>query len=167
MKKLLLTISILSIIIITSCSKDDEASVNNQVSIGGQTYDIVGGGFLDLGESEGITEGAFALSDASVSISGSSFSISTSSDIRIIFNMASLGSGGLASGEYNQGDVLSPDAGKVYFIQLIEAEGTTYSVSGGTISLSGSSPNFTVSFNLNLDGEEKLTGGFSGEFATN
>ncbi|WP_420576150.1 hypothetical protein [Ekhidna sp.] len=167
MKQLLLSLSILSILIISSCGKDDGVSVSNQITIGDQTYDIEGAGFLSVGDTDGISEGVFALSDANVSISGSSFSISTSSDIRVIFNLASLGDGGLDSGDYSEGDVLSPDAGKVFFIQLIQADGTTYSVTGGKIKLSGSSPNFTVSFNLNLDGGDKLTGGFSGEFATN
>ncbi|MEQ8627545.1 hypothetical protein [Ekhidna sp.] len=167
MKQLLLSISILSIIIITSCGSDDGVSVNNQITVGDQTFDIANGGFIDFGETEGITEGAFALSDANISISSSSFSISTSSDIRIIFSLASLGSGGLASGDYSEGDVLSPDAGKVFFIQLIKAGENTYSVTGGTIKLSGSSPNFTISFDLSLDGGDKLTGGFKGEFATN
>ena len=166
MKQLLLSISILSMIIITSCGSDDGVSVNNQITIGDQTFDITHGGFIDLGETEGTKQGAFALADAEVTISQTSFSVSSSSSIRIVFNLVALGST-LSSGSYSEGDVVSPDAGKVFFISLVQADGTSYTVNDGTINFSGSSPNFTVKFDLSLENGEKLTGGFKGEFATN
>lgn len=168
MKKILLSLTILSILIITSCGgDDDEPSVNNQITVGDQTFDISNGGFVDLGESEGASQGAFALADANISISSqSSFSISTSSTFRIVFNLVSLGSS-LSSGAYSEGDVVNPNAGQVFFVSLIEADGTTYTVDSGTINFSGSSPNFTVSFDLTLNGGTRLTGGYSGSFATN
>lgn len=165
MKKILLSLSILSILLISSCGSDDGPSVNNQITIGDQTFDITNGGFIDLGESEGARQGAFALADASISISQSSFSVGTSSSIRIVLNLVALGSS-LSSGTYTEGDVLSPDAGKVFFISLIQADGTSYNVDSGTINFSGSSPDFTISFDLTLEGGEKLTGGFTGTFVT-
>lgn len=166
MKKILLSLSILSIIIITSCGSDDAPAVNNQITIGSQTFDITNGGFIDIGESEGTRQGVFALADADISISsGSSFSIGTSSSFRIVFNLVALGTS-LEAGTYTEGDVLSPDAGRVFFVTLLQADGTTYTVGSGAVQFSGSSPNFTVSFDLTLNDGTKMTGGFSGAFAT-
>ncbi|MEP1035377.1 hypothetical protein [Ekhidna sp.] len=167
MKKILLTLSILSILIISSCGSDDGVAVNNQITIGDQTFDITNGGFVDLGESEGTSQGAFALADANISVSSqSSFSIGSSSSFRIVFNLVALGTT-LGSGAYTEGDVLSPDAGKVFFVSILQADGTSYNVDSGSVQFSGTSPNFTLSFDLTLDGGTQMTGGFSGEFATN
>lgn len=167
MKNILLTLSILSILIISACGSDDGATVSNQITIGDQTFDISNGAFVDLGETEGTTQGAFALADADVSVgSQSSFSISSSASFRIVFNMVALGTS-LGSGTYTEGDVLSPDAGKVFFVSILQADETSYTVDSGSIQFSGTSPNFTISFDLTLDGGTKMTGGFSGEFATN
>jgi hypothetical protein len=167
MKKFFI-LSFVALSFITSCGKDDgEIAVNNQITIGDNTYDVTNGAFIDLGEAEGLSEGAFAIADANITASSSSFSVGTSSTIRVIFNLASLGSGGLKPGTYSEGDVLGADAGSVFFITQIRADGTTYSVDGGTIKLSGTSPNYTLIFDLNLDGGSSLTGGFSGTFVTN
>ncbi len=167
MKKILLSLSILSIIIITSCSSDDGVAVNNQITVGDQTFDITNGGFIDLGESEGTRQGVFALADADVSITSTpSFSVGSSSSFRIVLNLVAPGSS-LSSGTYTKGDVLSLDGGKFFFITLLDADGTSYSVDSGSVQFSGASPNFTLSFDLTLNGDTKMTGGFSGEFATN
>lgn len=168
MKKILLSLSILSIILVTSCGgDDDDPVVTNQISVGDQTFDISSGGFIDLGEAEGTRQGAFALSDADISVTTTpSFSIGTGSSFRIVFNLVALGSS-LSSGTYTEGDVLGPDAGKVFFVSLVSAGGTTYNVDSGSIEFSGTSPNFTMTFDITLDGGTKLTGGYSGEFSTN
>lgn len=141
--------------------------MNNQLTLGDKTYDISNGAFIDLGETEGLYQGSFGLADATISANTSSFSVGSSASIRVIFNLASVGTGSLKEGSYSEGDVLGPDAGKVYFVAQIIADGTSYTASGGTIDLRGSSPNFTVNFNLQLSGGKTLTGGFQGAFATN
>ncbi len=170
MKKILLLLSVFTLIIFTSCGDDDGDSgvtVNNEITIGSSTYEITNGGFVDLGESEGTSQGVFGIADANISISGSQLSISTSTTIRVVVQLISVGTGGGQSGEYELGDVLRPDAGKVFFVTQILADGEVLSVDSGTVTLSGSSPNFTLQYDLNLDGGDKLTGGFKGEFVTN
>ncbi|WP_436517755.1 hypothetical protein [Ekhidna sp. To15] len=166
MKKILLSLSILSLLLFISCGSDDGPTVNNQITVGDQTFDITNGGFIDLGESEGTRQGVFALADADISITSTpSFSVGSSSSFRIVLNLVALGST-LSSGTYTEGDVLSPDAGRVFFVSLLDADGTSYTVDSGSVEFSGTDPNFTMSFNLTLNGGTKMTGGFSGEFAT-
>ena len=169
MKKITLFLSILALVIFTSCGDDDGdgPSVNNEITVGSQTYAITNGAFIDLGESEGTSQGVFAIADANITISASQLSISTSSTIRVVVQLISLGTGGLQSGGYELGDVLRPDAGQVFFVTQIRADGTDLNVDSGTVTLSGSAPNFTLQFDLSLDGGERLTGGYQGEFVTN
>ena len=59
MKKVLFSLSILSILLISSCGSDDggDTSVENQVTLGDEIFDINNGGFVDFGESEGTSQG--------------------------------------------------------------------------------------------------------------
>ena len=169
MKKSAIILSLFALVFIISCGDDDGGlSVNNQITIGDQTYEITNGAFIDLGsDEEGLTSsGSFAIADAEIGFSPNGFSISTSNSIRIVVTLISGGSEGLTSGDYSVGDILNPSL-NTFFVQLIEADGTTYTTESGTISISGTSPNFTISFNLDLPEDQKLTGGFAGEFATN
>lgn len=167
MKKILLSLSILSLLFFASCGSDDGPTVNNQITVGDQTFDITNGGYIDLGETEGTRQGVFALADADISITSTpSFSVGSTSSFRIVLNLVALGSS-LSSGTYTEGDVLSPDAGRVFFVSLLDADGTSYTVDSGSVEFSGTSPNFTMVFDLTLNGGTKMTGGFSGAFATN
>jgi len=167
MKKVLFSLSILSILLISSCGSDDggDTSVENQVTLGDEIFDINNGGFVDFGESEGTSQGGFILTDGAVSISGNTFSVSQAT-ISISFTLVSLGTGGLQSGSYPFGDVVSAGSTNAFLGAAISANGASPQVTGGTITLSGSSPNFTITLDLDLNTDEKLTGGFAGEFST-
>ena len=168
MKKLIPFLSLFGLLLLfVSCGDDDSDSgpsleVNNTITIGSEVYDISNGAYIDFGVTEEVYEASFAISDATLTPNTSSFSFSTSADIVIIFSLASTGSS-LAEGTYTEGDILNPE-GNVYFEPNVQVDGSVIAVTGGTIQLEGSAPNFTIALNLNLSTGESLTGGYIGTF---
>lgn len=169
MKNFIFFLSILAISLISSCGSDDAEDIINELLFDGTTLVGENGIAVDLGDSESHYEFSFAISDGDINYTASSgsFQFSTSSKFFLSFGAASLGTDQFGTGtfQFRSSVDATPDDNFFFSGTFIDIENSsTLSVTDGTITISGTSPNFTLQFDLTLTGGKKLTGAFVGTF---
>ncbi|MFK7953346.1 MAG: hypothetical protein AB8B73_10915 [Ekhidna sp.] len=182
MKKLPLFIAVFFMITFLSCGEDDtvmqddeqeemeEEDVTNEIIFDGTTFVGTDGLLIDVGVESNIAPGhytrKFAISDKAISVSSSGgFSIRTNAEFALLFGASSLGTDGFKTGEFQ----FRPTAGSVpdanfFFSGIFKSGSSQIAVNGGTISISGTSPDYTVKLDLTLNGGKTVKGAFVGTF---
>ena len=161
MKKLLFSLALLSIVIITSCGDDEETppvGVGGTITFDGQSYTIASG-VLTQSAITGATQVEFFLADGTVSSSGSS------SDSQIIIGIRAISEGTdtLEAGTY---EVSRQVTTKYAFVTVSTATvSNLQSFAEGTIAVSGSGNTYNLTFNnVSFGSGITLTGSVSGTF---
>ncbi len=167
-KNLLCLLSISTIVLLSSCGSDDTEDIINEILFDGETLVGENGIVVDLGDSEDHYEVTFAISDGDINYisSSGSFQFSTSADFYLLFGAASLGTDQFNTGTFQFRTVVDavPDDNFFFSGSFKEGGSPAINVTEGTITISGSSPNYTLQFDLTLTGDKKLTGAFVGTF---
>lgn len=172
MKKAILSLSVAAILLTSSCGSDDStAAVVNELLFDGTSLEGASGIVVDIGATDDHYTQLFAISDGDMNYNGStgSFQFQTSSKFFLSLGAASLGNSQFSTGtfEYRQLASSVPDVSHFYSGTFVDIDNSqTLSVTGGTITISGSSPNYTLQFDLTLTGGKKLTGAYVGTFET-
>ncbi len=170
MKNFVLFLSIISVGLISSCGNDDDTEdIINEIIFDGTTLVGENGIAVDIGDSETHYEFNFAISDGDINYvaSSESFQFSTSASFYFLFGAASLGTDQFKTGTFQFKSVIDAVPDDNFFFSTTFKEGgnsPTLSVTDGTITISGSSPNYTIQFDLTLTGGRSLTGAFVGTF---
>ncbi len=169
MKDLLSFVLILVIGVFSSCGSDDTEEIINEILFDGKTLVGENGVAVDVGSSENHYEFTFAISDGDINhVSGSgSIQFSTSAEFYLLFGAASLGTNQFNTGTFQFKSVIDAVPDDNFFFSGSFKEGgnsQTLNVTDGTITISGTSPNYTLQFDLTLTGDKKLTGAFVGTF---
>lgn len=169
MKKLLFLLSITSIIVLSSCGSDDSTALVNELFFDGTSLMGENGIAVDVGSSDQHYEFDFGISDGDLAYNSSSgsFQFSTSSSFVVTFGAASFGSNQFNTGTFEFRSVIDDVPENSYFFSgtFIDIENSmTLSVTDGTITISGSSPDYALEFDLILTGGKTLTGAFVGTF---
>lgn len=172
MKKILILLSIVSLAVVSSCGSDDE--VTDQLMVNELFFDgtsLVGenGISVDNGPSGDHYEHAFAISDGDINYnqSSGSFQFLTSSKFILSFGAASLGNSQFSAGVFEFRPLASsvPDTNYFFDATFIDIDNSsTLSVTSGTLTVSGESPNWSLGLDLTLTGGKKVTGAFIGTF---
>ena len=163
MKKILLTLSILSILIITSCGKDDggdiQVGLTGTITFNGESHSIANG-VLSLRESGGNTIGEFFLADGT--LEPTSTGVSTG-DSQIIISVVAVskGTSTLAEGAY----ATSTDVPDMYAdVAVTTSDGKSEAFTGGTVDISGSGNTYTLTFDVPFGSSIELSGTVKGTF---
>ncbi len=164
---------LLGLLVLSSCGDDDDddtqQDVVNELTVGGQAFTGTDGLIIDIGSIVTHYQYTIGISDASldVSSSGNGFRFSTSSSFLISFGAASFEPDAFQTGEFSYLSSIDTVPLDNYFFSGTFTNvdtGTTLNITGGTITISGTSPNFTVQFDVDLQGGEKITGAYVGAF---
>lgn len=171
MKKLFLLVSVFSIVFFTSCGKDDGVSLTNEIKYDGTVFVGENGLISNVGVETNTPDHynyEFGISDGTLQLSSSgNFQFQTSSDFVLIFGASSLGTTKFNTGvfEFRSSSSASPDSNFFFGATFIDiGNNAQLSVNGGTITISGTSPNYSVVLDLTLTGGKKLEGAFIGTF---
>ena len=170
MKNIFLTLSIASFLVFSSCGSDDSTQdIINELFFDGTSLVGMEGIAVDRGEDEDHYEFAFAISDGSMNYNASSggFQFSTSSQFIFSFGAASLGSSQFSTGTFEFRSVIdaAPDGNYFFSGAFVDIENSsTHLVTNGTITISGSSPDYTLQFDVTFADGKTLTGAFVGTF---
>lgn len=170
MKKIFLTLSIASLLIFSSCGNDDSTQdIINELFFDGTSLVGEEGIAVDRGQEENHYELSFAISDGNINYNASSggFQFSTSSKFIFSFGARSLGSSQFSAGTFEFRSVIDavPDANYFFSGVLVDIDNSnTHSVTDGTITISGSSPDYTLQFDVTFTDGKTLTGAFVGTF---
>ncbi len=146
MKNILLTLSILSVLIITSCGSDDtstnEVGLSGTVVFDGESYTIANGTFA-LTVDDGDAVASFFMSDGELTVSSGTGS--TDGEIIISITAIHEGSDALGNGAYITN---STTQDQYAFVAVSTPENPTGSQSftGGTVNISGSGSTYNVTF---------------------
>ncbi|WP_370090106.1 hypothetical protein [Ekhidna sp.] len=165
MKKILFSLSILSILFITSCGKDDGGDI--QIGLSGTlTYDgnaisITDGLFGEHAE-DGSYAATFFLADGPLSYDASTDEASFQGEILISVIIFSQGDS-FQSGVYSLD--LSGNKGALVLVADANnaANGGAFA-SGGTVNITGSGNVYTLTFDVDIDTDITLTGSATGGF---
>lgn len=166
MKKLLLTLSIVSLLIITSCGDDDDATptvgLSGTVTFNGQSYSIANGIF-SLTVDDGDAIGEFFLADGTIESNGNGGVSSSDSEIIISISATATGATTLTAGDYET----STNVPDLYaFVSVVNSDGTSQSFVGGIVGISGSGNTYTITFTDVPFGQGvTLTGTVTGTYA--
>lgn len=161
MKKVLFSLSILSILFITSCGKDDGASVqlglDGSITFDGTDTEMSDGLIIDFGTNDSeynydfyIANGAISIEDLNINVNGNTLMV-------IEF--------------YNEGAAFSPGtftvngSGARYCFVDIAVDDQNDFASGGTVTVTGSGQTYKVVFDLDFSEDRTLTGTVEGGFA--
>ncbi|EMR02633.1 hypothetical protein ADICEAN_02232 [Cesiribacter andamanensis AMV16] len=153
----------------TSCKKDDENGPVNQTTFDGKAYTIKSSMVQDYGSWDGHYNYDFYLSDATVLDSQAD---ELDGKILIYLELFSAGEERFQTGTFNF-DVTGEVDGKNYFnyAELVYDsnnnskldEGDTWlEATAGKVTVSGTSPNYTVSYDLTFPNNKKLVGSYTG-----
>lgn len=150
--------------------EEEEEEAENEIIFDGTSYEGTDGLLVDVGVEANIAPDhytrKFAIANGAVSYeSTGNFSISTSASFALIFGASSLGTGEFKTGEFQ----FRPSAGSVpdanfFFSGMFKANGVWTSINGGTMTISGTSPDYTVELDITLNGGKTVTGAFVGTF---
>lgn len=169
MKKILLILSVTSIALFSSCGSDDTTEeIINEIIFDGTTLVGQNGIAVDVGTNENHYEFNFAISDGNIiyNSSSSSFQYSNSSEFIYSFGAAALGNQ-FRTGIFEFRDVIDATPNGNFFFSGTFVDITNsdqFSVTDGTITISGTSPDYTLEFDLTLTGSRAMTGAFVGTF---
>lgn len=168
----LLLLTILSgCLFFISCNKDDgDDPVANQVTFDGTAYVLVDGLIYDYGSgspSRGTSTHYnydFYISDDQI-VDGET---GVNATILIYAELFAAGSTGFSTGTFTYTDrsmTGSTDGNNFFdYAQVVFPNGTIHMASSGTITVSGTEPNYSLDFNLNFPNSVKLTGSYTGTF---
>jgi len=117
-------------------------------------------GTFDLTTSNGTAEGTFFLADGTLEITSTG---ATSSDSQIIISLSAFSRDTevIESGDYATNTNV-PD--KYVFVGVSTADGTSQSVTGGTVTISGSGNTYTMSFDVPFGQGVELAGTVAGTY---
>lgn len=144
MKNLLLTLSIFSILIITSCGSDDtstnEVGLSGTIVFDGDSYTIANGIFTQEVD-DGAAVGDFFMSDGTLTATSTGAS---SSDAEIIISVTAIHEGAdvLGSGAY----ITNSATQDQYAFVSVTTGTSSQSFTGGTVNISGSGNTYNVTF---------------------
>lgn len=161
MKKILLTLSILSIVLITSCGKDDggdvQVGLTGSINFNGKSYSISNGGYSGA-NSDNIFAAIFIMSDGDIDLEEETF------DGSIFLSVLTLAEGtSFEPGNYSLSLTSEKFAGAS--VSIIDGDNQEdYSAESGTINITGSGNNYSLTFNLQFENDLELTGNVSGGF---
>ncbi len=169
MKTLLTFFFTFFLIAISSCGSDDSTEmVVNELFFDGTSF--IGGNAIavDVGRAEDHYEFSFAISDGDINYNSSSgsFQFSTSSQFFLSFGAAASGDQ-FSTGEFEFRSVIdqAPDGNFFFSGTFVDIENSsTLSATGGTVTITGTSPNYTMVFDVTFTGGRNLTGAFVGTF---
>ncbi|MEO9869970.1 hypothetical protein [Ekhidna sp.] len=168
MKKLLLSISMLSILFISSCGDDDSddtpsIGLSGTLNFDGQSYAIANG-FFSLSMEDGNAEGAFFFADGTIEPTNTGVS---SSDSQIIISVVatSRGTATLESGEYATSTNV-PDLYADVAVTILDNGNPVgrEAITGGSVSISGSQNTYNITFDVPFGQGVELTGSATGTF---
>ena len=182
-----LTLLAFASLFIISCSKDDDDdddANNNTVVYDGTSYTMVDGLVSDYGSYDPIDLGTashynidFAIVDAVlVQVTEGDYTYWNPGENTTIWAYAELFSSGTASFQTGTFVFIDYDTataesieGKIFFtdVEVGVISGTSeleFEATAGTVTVSGSGTNYTISFDITLENGKKLTGGYSGVF---
>ncbi len=173
MKKIILFLSVFSILIFTSCGDNDDAPVvptvglNGTIDFDGESYAIANGVFTQSME-DGNAIGVFYMSDGTIELNASGNGV-TSSNSRIVIsiNATSKGTSTLENGSYET-STLVPDKYASVRVSTVNNSMVVNndSVVGGEVAVSGSENTYNITFNdIPFGRGVKLTGSVNGTYA--
>lgn len=168
MKKIIYTLLFVSTAILTSCGSDDDSSsdddgstnLSNEISIDGEISDLTSGLVEEYGT--GIEEGYY----------NNDFTLSGEIDGEAFFLYAELFSIEEGNDDFTVGTFVfdndddDNDASDYYFdTALISYDGeTSTNATAGTVTISGTSPDYTFEANLTLSDGTEIEAQYSGDF---
>ncbi|WP_421763336.1 hypothetical protein [Ekhidna sp.] len=169
MKKLLFTLSVFALLLITSCGKDDEVQVDIGVS-GNLVFDgneivITDGLYGEISEG-GEYAATFFLSDAPISFNAETEQANFQGDYLINVIIYSQ-SESFESGNYNVATLDGEVSDKSSFVVVADVNNAS---SGGVLAVDGtvniqkSGDVFTLTFAIDFEGDTELTGNATGNF---
>ncbi len=167
MKNILFSLSILSILLITSCGKDDEVQIglSGSVSFDGNSINITNGLFGEVSE-DGEYGATFFLADAPISYNSETQQTTFEGDALISVIIFSEGDS-FESGTYAVktfgGAITDGDALVIVADANNASSGGGLGV-GGTVNITGSGNTFTLTFNVDFEDDVKLSGNATGGF---
>jgi hypothetical protein len=172
MKNILLLLSIISIIGLSSCGKDEEGvTLTNELNFDGTILVGKNGLISDIGvetKTPNHYTYEFGISDGTLQLSSTgNFQFQTSSDFVLTFGASSLGTSKFNNGvfEFRSAASAVPNSNFFFDATFIDIDkNSQLSVTGGTVTISGTSPAYTVAVDLTLLGGKKVTGAFIGTF---
>lgn len=169
MKRILFILTILSVIIVTSCGSDDdpviELGLSGTLTYDGNTVTISDGLFGEVSE-EGEYAATFFISDADLSYNPSSNQANFQGEVLVNVLIYSE-SDAFEAGNYDvvtlDGEVADKSA-LVLFADVNNASEGGAFATGGTINIQGSGTNFTLTFAVDFDNDIELVGSVNGNF---
>ncbi|GAB4244040.1 MAG: hypothetical protein Tsb0034_22110 [Ekhidna sp.] len=162
MKKLVFALSVLSLLVIVSCGKDDDPTpgLSGTINYNGESYSIKNGIF-SLSESGGNASGSFFIADGVITSSSSNSVSSSDSNIIITVTATDKNASSLSAGDYATSTNV-PD--KFADVSVTTADGRKEAFTGGTVSISGSGNTYTVAFDVPFGQGVTMTGSVSGTY---
>lgn len=172
MKNFLFTLSIISIFALTSCGKDEGGvTLTNELNFDGTVLVGENGLISDIGVETKTPDHytyEFGISDGALQLSSTgNFQFQTNADFALVFGASSLGTSQFNTGVFPFRSAASSVPNSNFFFDgtFIDINNNSQlSVTGGTVTISGSSPNYQVAVDLSLNGGKKVTGAFIGTF---
>ncbi|MEQ9402787.1 MAG: hypothetical protein RIM99_04300 [Cyclobacteriaceae bacterium] len=172
MKNLVLLLAIVSLVIFSSCGKDDdEVVLVNQILFEGAISEVTTGLVEDYGVDDqlGYYRKDFTVTDNTISLSSENDPLFSTSTEVLVYAALFSNSNQFTNGtfEYSSGTGNLPT--NSFFLSAKFADDVTDANSieeatGGTIDIAGSANSYTITFNLTFDNNRTLTGNFTGDF---
>ena len=168
MRKAILLLSTVAFIFLVSCSKDDPAPIVNEVTFDGEVYTTSGGLILDSGTQGGTHYNYnFYVTDGEISLNGNTLEISASTNFYVYASLVSVGPDSFTPGNFEYTTSFQLIDKNIFVAPVIYVRGESGFDStlgtGGTITVSGSGPNYTVTYDITF-GSKILKGTYSGTF---
>ncbi|BDD11790.1 hypothetical protein FUAX_42220 (plasmid) [Fulvitalea axinellae] len=180
----LLLIALILSLYLASCSSDndDEGTTKNSVTLNDASYTLSDGLFIDYGAGQTHYNKDFYVIDGQFvqqTTNGSNGYDVENAKLMIVAEMYSLGTEKFVPGtfEYIDGQTATPDDVKdiSFFypaLAVIDSNDdgkftqtdTSFPIKGGKVTVSGTSPNYEVSYEVTLDNGKTMKGSFSGAF---
>jgi hypothetical protein len=180
MKNILLLLSIIFTFSMTSCGSDDstttpdeeELKLTNEFNFNGIVLVGENGLIKDVGvESKAPDHYTYiiGISDGAIQISSTTgnHQYLTSSSFSLTFGASAFSTSGFKTGTYTYRAAASslPDDNFVFDGTFKDYDNSqTLSMTGGKVTISGTSPSYSISTDLTFTGGRKLTGAFIGTF---
>lgn len=165
MKKILLSLSVLSILIISSCGEDDGGSVQvgltGTLDVDGKSISITDGLFEEFNE-DGAYAATFFLADSPISFDATEEEVSF--DGEILINVIIYTTGDAFKAGIYQIDITQDEGALVIYVDENNASLGGAFASGGTVEVKGYGNTYTLTFDVDLGNEASLTGSVSGGF---
>lgn len=156
----------------SSCSDDDDDGPSREVSYKGETYILSESFVIDYGNFyPGYTNYDFILTDGQFTSLEDEI---TNATVVVYAELISPDENAFLTGTYTFDDSADPGDNRFFYdagILIDENDDQTINeldayieATGGTIQVSGDPYNYTLTFNLTLEGGEALTGSYAGSF---